>query len=564
MDLRVHPDGLRADAGALDASAHQSAPASACQAAAGDSISAHVASALSAWAQSLHLLHDHAGQQRAVGGRAVCGTATDLAGADDANAQAIGGILDGSAPTGGGAPAGPSAGDLSEVPVPSLPAIPTLAAPAPMSPEQVAAQVHSGPGPQSLRTFAAHIRSTLASNVLNTAAQVRSTGTSVGENWVDGQHEAATNIASHADWLESSLHPQILALASAADAAASHTETLIQNTPHPQEFTSLRQRLNVALANYNASGGANAAQVEALSNELTKKRAAAMSAFQDFSTAAPPTIGGAAQPPKPAPPIAHNPSGPARTINPARPAESGGEQEGVAEGRERGGEGVNETDGPASAEHPPAEAVAPAPTSPAQAAPLASPADPSSASMLANVAGMIMGAGTGAVGQVTQGLGGASPLSALSGLSSLPGMGGMPQMGSPEMPDMGGGSGAPSDDLGDDFGSGGTSPAGGGGAGGGGGAPMSGSSPAVGPPVGSGVSVGSLAAGSPGGTGPAVGGGMGMVPPMMGGMGGKNDEDRKSENLRRVVARPVPNTEPVFGEMRREPRRRRGDPDKKT
>jgi hypothetical protein len=56
---------------------------------------------------------------------------------------------------------------------------------------------------------------------------------------------------------------------------------------------------------------------------------------------------------------------------------------------------------------------------------------------------------------------------------------------------------------------------------------------------------------------------MGMMPPMMGGMGGKQDEPRKSEDRRRVVERPMPNTEPVFGEVRRETRRRR-DPDKTT
>lgn len=562
MDLRVDPDGLRADASALDASAHQSAPASACQAAAGDSVSAHLAATLSAWAQSLHLLHDHAGQQRAAGGLAVAGTATDLSSADDTNAVAIGGILDGSGPSPGGAPAAPSAGALPQVPASTLPAIPPMAAAVPMAPEQIAAQVHSGPGAQSLRTFAAHIRSTLAANVLNTAAEVRRTGTSVAQNWDDGQQRAAPNIVSHADWLESSLHPQVLELASAADAAAAHTDTLIQNTPHPQELADLRQRLNVALANYNASGGANAAQVDSLSNELSNKRAATMSAFQDFSTAAPPTIGGATKPPQPAPPIVHSPTGSFETLNPHTAPRTGGEHEGPTEGRGHHGEGDKDAADPASADHPPF-GVGTAAGDPPPGAPLAGAADPNSASMLANVAGMMMGAGTGAVGQVTHGLGGASPLSALSSLSSLPGMGGgMPHLSTPEMPDTGGGSGSPSDDAGSDFGSGGTSPAGGAGDGGGGGAPMSSSSPAVGPPVGSSLAVGSPSAGAPA-AGPGGVGGMGMMPPMMGGMGGKNDEGRKSEDRRRVVERPMPNTEPVFGEVRRETRRRR-ESDKKT
>lgn len=558
MDLRIDPDGLRADAAALDASTHQGAPAGACQASAGDSVSTHLADALSAWAQSLYLLYEHAGQQRAAGGMAVGGTAADLAGADGTNAAAIAGIMDGSAPAAGGAPAAPSAGNFPDVPMPSLPAIPSVPTPMPVTPEQVAAQVHSGPGPQSLRDFASHIRTTLATSVQNAADNVRSSGTSVAQNWVDGQQRAGTNIANHADWLESSLHPQVLALASAADDAATHTETLIQNTPHPQELTNLRQRLNVALANYSASGGANAAQVDSLRNELTTKRASVMSAFQDFATAAPPTIGGAAKPPPPAPPIVQ-----AKTLNPHPAPKTGGADEGPDEGHGHRGEGDNKTGDPTSADHPPVGGAT-APPNLTPAAPLPG-ADPNSASMLANVAGMIMGAGTGAVGQVTHGLGGASPLSALSSLSSLPGMGGggMPQLGTPEMPDTGGGSGLPSDDSGGDFGSGGTSPAGGAGDGGGGGAPMSSSSPAVGPPTGSSLAVGSPATGTTStGAGPS-GGGMGMMPPMMGGMGGKNDEGRKPEERRRIVERPTPNTEPVFGEMRRETRRRR-DPDKKT
>ncbi|VBA68831.1 MULTISPECIES: PPE domain-containing protein [Mycobacterium] len=563
MDLWVDPDGLRADAGALDASGHPNAPASVCQAAAGDSVSAHLSGALSAWSHSLHLLHEHAGQQRAIGGMAIAGTAADLAGTDDENAAAIGGIMDGSAPMAGGAPAGPSAGNLPALPAPSLPTIPTMTTPPPMSAEQVAAQVHSGPGPQSLRTFATNIRKTLAPSVLRAAHEARRTGTSVAENWVDGQQRAATNIARHADWLESSLHPQILALARAADDVATHTETLIRSTPRPEEFTDLRQRLQVALANYNTSGGANAAQVEALSTELSKKRAAAMSAMQGFSTAAPPTISGAAKPPQPAPPIVHNPDEPAQTLNPHGHPESGGDHDGTTEGRGHHSGGDYNADDLGSPDHPPAGAAA-APGNPTQVAPLAG-ADPNSASMLAQVAGMIMGTGTGAVGQVTHGLGGASPLSALSSLSSLPGMGGgMPHMGTPEMPmpDTGG-SGSPSDGAGSDFGSGGTSPAGGAGdSGGGGGAAMSSSSPAVGPSVGSGLTVGSPTAGGPTGGGPS-GGGLGMMPPMIGGMGGKQDEGRKSEERRRVVERPMPNTEPVFGEVRRETRRRRA-PDKKT
>ena len=55
----------------------------------------------------------------------------------------------------------------------------------------------------------------------------------------------------------------------------------------------------------------------------------------------------------------------------------------------------------------------------------------------ANIAGAVIGASMGSVGQLANslhGLSAGSPLSALSGLSSLPGLGGMPHAGTPQMP----------------------------------------------------------------------------------------------------------------------------------
>lgn len=561
MDLTADPDGLRADASALQGSAAPGGTAPVAQAAASDSVSTQLAASLTAWAQSLHLLNDHAGQLRAAGGLALNGTAAFLSSTDSDNASAIGGILDGAPAPGAPSPSAP--GGVPDVALPTLPVLPPLTPPAPMEAEHIAALVHSGPGPQGLRAFAAQIREALGATVLDTAANVRNAGTSVAQHWRDGHQHAASNIVDHAGWLESSLHPHVLALAGAADAAAEHTDTLIQSTPHPQEFTDLKQRLKVAMENYNATGGANAAQVASLSGELTRKRATAMAAFQTFATAAPPTLTGAAQPPTPAPPIVQNPGAAAEQLEPSARTE----QPSTHDGRGHDGHGPGDPNNP-----DPGDPTVPGPAAPqpnpglATLPNAAAAADPSSANTLANVAGMIMGAGTGAVGQVTHGLGSGSPLSALSSLSSLPGMGSMPHMGTPSMPDGGGPDNSSPNGLGDgDFGSGGTSPAAGGGDGGagGGGAPMSSSSPAVGPPAGSTVNVGGPVTGSTTPGGAAAGGGIGMMPPMMGGMGGKNDEARKSEERRRVVMRPLANTEAVFGEVRREPRRR-ADRDKKT
>lgn len=566
MDLTVDPAGLRADASALQGSAAPAGMAPVAQAAAADAVSTHLAASLTTWAQSLHLLNEHAGQLRAAGGLALNGTAATLSSTDIQNASAIGGIVDGAVAPGGPIPSVPGA--VPEVALPTLPVVPTMTPPAPMPAEQIAALVHSGPGPEALRSFANHIREALGAKVLNTAANVRNTGTSVAQNWRDGQQQAASNITDHADWLESSLHPQVVALAAAADAAAEHTDALIQSTPHPQEFSDLNQRLKVAIAHYNATGGSNAAQVASLSGELTKKRATAMAAFQTFATAAPHTIAGAAQPPAPAPPIVQNPGAAVEQLQPPAHTEQASKHDGHSVGHDHDGHGPGDPDNPDAAD---SGTAAPQPT-PGLATPptAAAAADPNAANTVANVAGMIMGAGTGAVGEVAHGLGGGgSPLSALSSLSSLPRIGSMPHMGAPEMPESGGGpdNSSPDGPGAGDFGSGGTTPASGvgdgGAGGGGGGAPMTSSSPAVGPPTGSSVGVGGPVSGSAPPTGSASGGGFGMMPPMMGGMGGKNDAERKSEERRRVVLRPVANTEAVFGEVRREPRRRT-DKDKKT
>ena len=171
--------------------------------------------------------------------------------------------------------------------------------------------------------------------------------------------------------------------------------------------------------------------------------------------------------------------------------------------------------------------------------------------VVAEIAGALVGAGTSSLGQAAGGLHSlaAAPMSALSGLSGLGG--GMPQ--APQMPSGGDGGGQPDFDPGggNDFGSGATTPAGGGGGDMGGGAPVS--APAVGP-----VSAGWPSAGlagassplSPGGSGGGMGGG-GFMPPMMG-MGGKPGSEQDKHRDRRVVFRPTPNSEPVFGELERQ------------
>ena len=110
---------------------------------------------------------------------------------------------------------------------------------------------------------------------------------------------------------------------------------------------------------------------------------------------------------------------------------------------------------------------------------------------------------------------------------------------------------------GPDFGTGSTAPAGGGGG-------ASGAAPVGAPAVGGVITSASPATGlgGPGftpagvGAGAGMGGGYPMMPPFFGGGARPDNERGRRGKDKRVVLKPVPNTEPVFGAVER-PRRRR-------
>lgn len=563
--VRVDTDGLRSAGSGLSNTAGHTGVAPRCDPAATDPVSVSVAETLTQWSHTLWTLMAHAGAQREAGGMSLIATAQFLAALDDAGAGQIASALGGS--TAGAAGPESLAPTPGAVPVPTLPQIPQITPPPPLTGEQVSALVHAQPDPDRLRAFANHWRTEVAPHILATADHTRRYGSSVAQAWDSGTAPAADNIAQHADWLESSLHSSALKLAQAAEQAAGHADTVIQHTPTPQEFHDLRTRLQTAVRHYQATG--DPSQAIALTQQLGEKQTAAVAGYQTYAAAAPVTTGGSADPPKPAPPIVRG-TGPGESTdqqaNQLKPGATGGN---TGDGHDPGKGTGDDTQRPSTADQGPpwgqsgTPPVAPAQQQPPMTAPAA--AQSMGTPMMANVAGTIMGAGLGTAGQLANSMHGisGSPLSALSGLSSL---GGMPHMGGPQAPSGGDGAGEPSmPDLGNDhdFGSGGTTPAGGGG-GDGGGAPMSGSAaPVSGTVSAANPTVGAAAGMSPGGAAPTGGGGSGMfAPPMMGGLGRQDGDERKAAEKRRVVMRPVVNSEPVFGEVQRQrptPRQRRED-----
>lgn len=539
MAVIVEPEGLNSAGSGLAGSVEPVSSPSMCQPPAGDPVSVWMAAVLNTSAAAVSALLSHAAAQRSAGAASLSSTARTLQGADEANAAAITSWQPSAV-----AAVMPAA--VAAIPAPALPPLPGLPPPpAPLPGEELAALVHSGPGSATLRGAASQLRAT-ASRVSMLADDTRSYGTLVDANWQDGQQQAGANVTEHARWLDD-VNRHLSSLADGAEQAASHVDTLIEQTPTPDEFEQARRQVAVAMAQFDASGGLNPVPLTTATARLAKKQGQAVAAQETYHGAATATAAGLPAAPPPAPPIVRG--------EPAHKKQDTGKKK-----TEPGAAGDDTTDeqdgagqpGPAGPEAPgtqPGAGVVP---------PVADPSAAAVPAMVAQIAGTLVGAGTGTLGQLASGLQGvaAAPLSALSSLTS-----GLGDTGSGWDPpaslgsDQGLGAipdgGASDAGGGDGSGSGATTPAGAG--------PVSGPAVSAGPVTTAMPAAGLSGAAAPGAQSGAAGsgfGGMGMLPPMMRGMGGSQDEHDSDGKDRRVVLRPEPNTEPVFGELDRRRSRR--------
>jgi PPE family len=519
MAIKVDPDSLAADATALaDWQTGGSTPG--CEPASAHSVSIGVAAQLSAHSASLAALINHAHQVRAEGGAATLHTAASLRAADEAGADVIAGKASTSevvsAPTASAA-----------VPAPVLPGIPSMPPLAPIPGEAHAVALHTGPGATSLREFADYWQSQ-AATLDNVAADTSQTSVSIDVHWSDGSQRAGANTAVHGRWW-SDLAGRARALASAANEAADHHDRAVTATPTPQEFADAHNRLAQANAANVASRGLLSGQVSAAAAHLAQLQCQASDAAAAHHAASSATTNAIPGSPGSAPPIATGGGGASAT---------------------QGGNG-------AANQNPAATGSAQLASSPALAA------------------------GTGSMDQMAQSLlpmAEMLPMLAMAPMSALSGLSGLSRQSTPstmaaragDWPDEAADSGLPAD-LGD------TMPA----AGGGGGAevgsgaapslPVSSPSPpspsAVSGPAASVAIPAESAATAPAGASAA--GGMTTYPPMMGAPGAGDGGAHRDMRLypdRRVVWRPVPNTEAVFGELQRErrPRGKRAAPEEAT
>jgi hypothetical protein len=514
MTIKVDPDSLAAD-GAVLADWQAGESLLGCEPASAHSVSVGVAAQLSAHSASLAVLINHGQQVRAEGGAATLHTAASLRAADDAGADVIAGKAS-------------TTGAVSTPMTPATPSVPVLPGIPPMPPlvaipgEAHATALHTGPGSASMRELADYWHSRAAA-LDNIAAETAQTSASIDAHWSDGSQQAGANTAVHGTWW-SDLSGRARALASAANEAADHHDRAVAATPTPQEFADAHNRLTQAIAANVASRGLLSGQVSAAAAHLAQLQCQATDAAAAHHAASSATTSGIPALPGAAPPIA-----------------TGG---GSAASTTQGGDGdANNTGGGGSAQL----AVNP------------------------GLAAAGPNASAGSMEQMAQSLlpmAAMLPMMAMAPMSALSGLAGLSRPNTPtamaahsaDWADEAADSGLPGD-LGD------TLPAAGGGGGvdvGGAAAPsLPVSSPS--PPKPTAVSGPAASVGIPAeaaGTAPAGAAGAGMTtyPPMMGAMGagdGGGQRDMRLYPDRRVVWRPVPNTEAVFGELQRE-RRPRG------
>ena len=546
----VDTDGLAADGAALAArQAIDAAPA--CEPAGADIVSVAVAAQLSAHLTSAALLINHAQQLRAAGGAVTQHTAASLRAVDEAAAAVIAGTTMSMSMS---EAASGLAATSSALPAPVLPAIPSMPPAATATGEAQATALYSGPGAASLRQLGIDWQS-WATTLDDVAGETSQTAASIDAHWSDGIQQAGAATAAHGSWL-SGMAAQVRALASAADEVADHYDQAIAATPSPQEFTDAHTQLAQLTAANSANHGLLSSQVSAAAAALAQLQSQATEAAHAYYTAAATTMSAIDKTSTSAPSIASGGSSAAASTPSSRGAAT----------KTGGAKSTAKTTRAASS------AQSTSSTDKATGTSTGSPAtDLSTAVTNAGTAITNAAANSSQMQQAATTLLPAAAMLPMAPMSALSGLSGLSRSSAPtSAAEFAGQSGAAPDpdtasDLGDPAAD--TSPASSGGVSA---EADKGAMPAPSPPrsspsphsPGSGpATIVGLAAADGAATAPAAaeGSGTSSYPPMMGAPGageGGGQRDLRLFPDRRLVARQVPNSEAVFGELQRERRSR--------
>jgi hypothetical protein len=279
--------GLRVDVEALTAAGKQVAAPSAravppvtVEPAALDTVSAGVAQTLSTRISAI-MGHSVAGAQIAgTAGAVVQANAATYRDQEHVNAQAL--RLGASAP---------GAVSTSVPAVRTIPSVPPAVAPTlpagitPTDGKMIAELIHSGPGPQSLRSAAEQLRAH-AGGLRISSIELRSAAMTMADAWQSDAGDTATQrIHALARWYDNHATHAENAARIAADQADVFAQTRAA-VPRPQEFDDLRQRLIAAERANIAYRGAYSSVVTQLQAQLQATDAKARTAYADYSTRA--------------------------------------------------------------------------------------------------------------------------------------------------------------------------------------------------------------------------------------------------------------------------------------
>ena len=242
--LEVDVDALNADGRRLESLGHPFRPSN-CAPPGADATSLGAARALNEHETALVEVLQYATRVRETGGAVLRSAAVTFELADRAGAESIHRVDNTRAPpiAGSGPLEMPA---LPPVPrQPPIASIPELRGLPPIGGEEFSKDLNSGPGASDLRDFSRTWR-TYGNDIIHLADDTRSVGVKVNDHWSSGD-KAATNIFSHANWLESAA-AWAERLSVGAEAVAHAFDIAKQDCPTPEAFADAESDVREAAA----------------------------------------------------------------------------------------------------------------------------------------------------------------------------------------------------------------------------------------------------------------------------------------------------------------------------
>ena len=320
MGLRVEVDELHTAGGQIAAagSGPSGLAGTVVGAAAADAVSATIAAGLSTRLQTIGAHSARAAQISAMSAAVLHANATTYRAQEDLNAEAL--KADGGTP-GLAAPAPVAAPGVS-TPVPVAP----VSAPAGVTPtdgKMIAALIHGGPGTGAL-IAAADAARVHAGQLRDVSVELRAARNRLSTWQSPAGEAAAARLNLLASWYDTHAE-HCAATAQECQAQADTFSRTRANTPTPEKFADLEQRLRAATAANAAARGAYAPVITQLQTELARTHGQAQAAYASYGRGIAASTDAPLAPPDTVKPL-DNPTAPAHPDPPAPPNPPAGDR----------------------------------------------------------------------------------------------------------------------------------------------------------------------------------------------------------------------------------------------